>query len=919
MKLCLNMIVKDEAPRILRCLQSVVPFISTWAIVDTGSTDDTPSLIKEFFADHAIDGSLVHDTFVDFSHTRNEALRLARIIDWDWNYLLLVDADMELVGEIPGRLTAAAYHMLQKGAGLTYWNTRLVRYDVDAFYVGVTHEYLDTPIVTAEKLHGPWFRDHADGGNRPGKLDRDIKLLEADVRQHPNNARSWYYLGQSYREAGHLRPARIAYNERIRLGGWDEEVFHAELSLARCSRDMGADETFEDTTSKFVRHAVAAYQMRPTRAEPLYDLARHYRDQGANTAALLFALAGSAIPKPDDILFVEDYPYEWGFKEEISICGFYSKEHREAGHDACEELALSQAAPAILREQSWNNLFHYRRPLSELAPSFSVKRIEFDPPDGYRPTNPSIVQADDGMIMNLRTVNYLIGDDGRYQFEGPIKTRNFLFDVHDDLSILLRHELKLPPDFPCKWGEVLGFEDVRLLPLHSHLYCLATSRQHNAEGRSEMVIARIDANGNFCEWFEIKSPENRTEKNWMPIIGKLDKYIYKCDPLQIIDDNGRVTTITTPAVDLRYCSGSTQAIPFDGGHLTMVHERQAHLDSMHGQRNYQQRFLWLDNELRIRKISRRFFFDNEKSSDSGQFPCGMCMHPDGERLVISYGVLDREAFLATVDADEVSQMLRDLPFATFQGVPFYADVEPIPPLGTFLEIPAVPKQPFQWNDLLKPSYNSVLKSESEVRCAIQTAESYGWPIHPDFAKNWDVVLAVNAVLEHTKDYDALILDAGADRRSTFMPTLHKAGYRHLRGMNILDHLEVTDTGVIYGPGNIEHIERYYTTQPPFLDFIACLSTIEHGVDVSKFLNSAALCLKPGGHLFVSTDFWRDPVVTPLSNWRIFTASDIMSLVTAANQVGLSTTSNVSFTSGDRVAHHAGLNYTFINLLFRKDG
>ena len=36
--LCLNMIVKNEAHVIRRCLDSVRPFVSHWVIVDTGST-----------------------------------------------------------------------------------------------------------------------------------------------------------------------------------------------------------------------------------------------------------------------------------------------------------------------------------------------------------------------------------------------------------------------------------------------------------------------------------------------------------------------------------------------------------------------------------------------------------------------------------------------------------------------------------------------------------------------------------------------------------------------------------------------------------------------------------------------------------------------------------------------------------------
>jgi glycosyltransferase involved in cell wall biosynthesis len=69
--ICLNMIVKNEAPVIGRCLASVRPLIDQWVIVDTGSTDGTQALIREALAD--LPGVLIERPWVDFAHNRNEA------------------------------------------------------------------------------------------------------------------------------------------------------------------------------------------------------------------------------------------------------------------------------------------------------------------------------------------------------------------------------------------------------------------------------------------------------------------------------------------------------------------------------------------------------------------------------------------------------------------------------------------------------------------------------------------------------------------------------------------------------------------------------------------------------------------------------------------------------------------------------
>ena len=49
--ICLNMIVKNEAHVIRRCLDSVRPIVDSWVIVDTGSSDGTQEIVRNWFAD----------------------------------------------------------------------------------------------------------------------------------------------------------------------------------------------------------------------------------------------------------------------------------------------------------------------------------------------------------------------------------------------------------------------------------------------------------------------------------------------------------------------------------------------------------------------------------------------------------------------------------------------------------------------------------------------------------------------------------------------------------------------------------------------------------------------------------------------------------------------------------------------------
>ena len=76
--ICLNMIVRNEAKVICRALDSVMELIDYWVICDTGSTDDTPAIIKSYFQERKIPGELHSQAWINFGHNRNEALKLAR-------------------------------------------------------------------------------------------------------------------------------------------------------------------------------------------------------------------------------------------------------------------------------------------------------------------------------------------------------------------------------------------------------------------------------------------------------------------------------------------------------------------------------------------------------------------------------------------------------------------------------------------------------------------------------------------------------------------------------------------------------------------------------------------------------------------------------------------------------------------------
>jgi glycosyltransferase involved in cell wall biosynthesis/predicted GH43/DUF377 family glycosyl hydrolase len=667
--ICLNMIVKNEMANLERCLGSVADHIDCWVIGDTGSTDGTQDFIKSFFASRNLPGELHSIPFHNFEQARNAALDCAYASPLAYDYLLFDDADMELVVEDRGfrdKLDGPGYLLLQRtDSGLTYWNTRLVRRDAGARYRGVTHEYLDVPGGVKE-LEGFWYKDHASGSNRVDKFERDIRLLEEGLKSEPDNHRYWFYLAQSYRDAGQKAKAVEMYAKRADMGGWDEEAWYARLQEARCLRDLGDE-------GGFLRQALAAFNQRPQRAEPLYDLARYFREHGKNDASVLFSEPGLAVQRPEqNILFLEDFVYSVGMQEEYSIAANYARDpaRKDRGFAACNWLALNREVPPRSRDLARWNLFYYLKSADAIMPSFTARQVGFVPPDGYHPSNPSVARLGNEIVILQRAVNFTLSEDGTYRTanDAPIHTRNFLLRLDAELAIRSSSEILPPTDMPAPaFREVQGFEDARLFSWRNGLWCIACVRELTPEGWCDQVLARIDdfAPGQcrLGDWRVLRSQgPRRHEKNWMPqVVGNQLQFIHLCDPTRVVDERARTIAEATPAIAAEHFRGGTQAIVFDGGWLALVHE-VSERDKL---RYYQHRFVWFDSSSRLRRVSRPFFFIRKGI----EFAAGLARLPE-KGLLISFGVGDSEAWIATVEASDVRRLLEDaevLPSGALKG------------------------------------------------------------------------------------------------------------------------------------------------------------------------------------------------------------------------------------------------------------
>jgi hypothetical protein len=351
--ICLNMIVKNEAPVIGRCLASLRSLIDSWVIVDTGSRDGTQALIGEALA--GLPGALHERPWRDFGHNRTEALRLA---EGAGDYLLFIDAD-EMLRVPPGftwpQLVDDAYFLPTEYAGTSYSRCALVSTRLKWRWNGVLHEYLSSePESRKGQLASPVIVVTHEGARArdPCTYLKDVAIMERALAESPQDTRCAFYLAQSLRDAGLLARSQAAYLERAKMGGWDEEVWYSLYQAARLG------ERLEQDPAHVTRSYLLAYESRPQRAEPLYHLARLHRLRNEFAVAYLFARRGVEIARPPDMLFGEDEVYRWQLLDEIGISAYYAGARAE-GRQALLRLLGENLAPPAEHARIHRNLDFY--------------------------------------------------------------------------------------------------------------------------------------------------------------------------------------------------------------------------------------------------------------------------------------------------------------------------------------------------------------------------------------------------------------------------------------------------------------------------------------------------------------------------------------------------------------------------------
>lgn len=369
--IALLMMLKNEEKRLSVSLKSVIGIVKSLVIYDTGSTDSTLKILKDFSSENNIELRLKQGEFVNFSVSRNVSLDFADSFD-DIDFILLLDCNDELQGG-KNLLKLATHHLHTdfnafllcqhwwSGKYDKYFNTRFLRSKSEWRYKGSVHEYLAN--MNKERNETVFkipddiilYQDRNQDDDKTSKrFSRDKILLLKDYKQNPTDPRTLFYLAQTCSCLKQNEEAFYYYKLRSELEGFQEEKFHAYLRAGNLSRQLCHN--WYDTLSYYIKAVELS-----NRVEPLIRIADHYNKQKNWILAFHFCQWACSLEYPKDaLLFVDKYDYEYTRWHLLGIVAYYCGKYEE-GKNAC----LKAIEKGLNTELDKSNLKFYTDKLNE--------------------------------------------------------------------------------------------------------------------------------------------------------------------------------------------------------------------------------------------------------------------------------------------------------------------------------------------------------------------------------------------------------------------------------------------------------------------------------------------------------------------------------------------------------------------------
>jgi len=309
MLLELVMIVKNSSELLLNCLTAIKPYIDSYTILDTGSTDGTQDIIWDVMKD--VNGSLYEEPFIDFSTSRNRALDLAGD---KCKYTIMLDDTYCIQNGDSMRSVLEREYTNENPIGFLikifdqynyeYYSNRIFKTKHNIRYKYKIHEIPDCDDTRIKQLDEFSIFDETNLYMKirsKNRLAKDIEWLEYEHSLDPKEPRHLYYLGKINIEYKNFKKG-VKYLDKYidKIDKNTEGMFNA-LYLKVITIDRQLEYPWNDV-EKILLSLCRRY---PNRAEPFFYMGYHYSVLNQHNKAYEWLVKAINIPKPRQLLGLE--------------------------------------------------------------------------------------------------------------------------------------------------------------------------------------------------------------------------------------------------------------------------------------------------------------------------------------------------------------------------------------------------------------------------------------------------------------------------------------------------------------------------------------------------------------------------------------------------------------------------------------
>lgn len=391
-RFCFLAIVRDEAPTIERCLESVKNIATSYLICDTGSKDDTVQRILNFTERNNIPGEVIFREWVSYGDNKSELLRVfnnhplvgdAKYICWlDADEVFIVDAkkpdsypnreNSNKLYEYLESRTENVFYIKTLHGDLIYsrWqiarNNQLYQWKLpyQEYFVGtvsnVPHHLPSDkiPLWNLSRRQGNSSRDPDITKKRIAMAEKWMEKNPAD----PDMARMIFYLAEAYIGVNKEKAIEL-YKKRLEHVGYIQERYISLLKLAE----------LESGWESKVVYWMAAQDLVPNRLEAFYDMMIWYynRNEHRRAVSVFYSAPFSRVP-PADAMFIRQSIYDWMFDLNASVSMYLIGEYQKAYEVGSALLARKTCNPAET-ELAEKNLKFFKE---KYKPGVSGHRID---------------------------------------------------------------------------------------------------------------------------------------------------------------------------------------------------------------------------------------------------------------------------------------------------------------------------------------------------------------------------------------------------------------------------------------------------------------------------------------------------------------------------------------------------------------